>query len=262
MLDPAVYRVAAERDPFRRRPLVVPRRLALALDLVLVVALVAAVAAEYVEADVLGFFAIGLGIGVATCIPIGIANVIVIDAAYRHGARRALGASIGGAIADGIYASLGIFGIGPLIQRYPVLPYVLHAISGCVLVGYGVVLLRSRPALAGLPDERSTGAADGELAAGFLVGLGATLLNPSAVVTWVVVVGAHATGITPLQSGAWVGGIVVGTFAWFLVVASLALRGRRVLRDKAVWMTRIVGALVIASGLFSLARVAGLLRAF
>ncbi|HEX5060980.1 MAG TPA: LysE family transporter [Kofleriaceae bacterium] len=254
MLDTNRYRAAAARDPFRRPLVVVPSRTAIAINAVVAVGVIALGLAQRLTPDVFGFFAIGLGIGVATCIPIGIANVIVIDAAYRHGARRALGASLGGALADGLYASLGIFGIGPLIGRYPTVPYVLHAISGCVLLVYGVVLLRARPALAGPVESRSSGN-DSHLLGGFLVGLGATLLNPSAIVTWVVIVGGHATGITRVEASAWVVGIVVGTLAWFLVVMGLALRGRRVLREKAVWMTRIVAVVVIGSGLLSFARV-------
>jgi arginine exporter protein ArgO len=256
MFDPSSYRAAAAHDPFRRRPVFLPLRLALTIDAVIVVGLATLTAATRVTPDVLGFLAIGLGIGIATCIPIGIANVIVIDAAYRHGARRALGASIGGALADGIYASLGIFGIGPLITRYPTVPYVLHAISGCVLVGYGLVLLRARPTPLTAAEPPGT-RRDGHLAGGFVVGLAGTLLNPSAIITWVVIVGGHATGIDHVQATAWVIGIVVGTFAWFLVVAALALRGRSVLRGKAAWVTRIVALVVIASGLFSFTRVLG-----
>ena len=258
MLDPQRYRTAAARDPFHRPPLSVPRGSAVALVLH-AVALVAILALAIAPAmpDVLRFFAIGLGIGVATCIPIGIANVIVLDAAYHHGARRAIGAAIGGALADGIYAGLGMFGMGQLIGRYPFLPPVLHSISGCVLVAYGVTLLRARSVLADTTERPAAPRSGGQLGAGFVVGLGATLLNPSAVVTWIVIVGGHATGVAPTDAAAWLAGVVLGTFAWFLVVAFLALRGRRVLRDKAVWMTRFVGAIVIASGMFSFAQVLG-----
>jgi putative LysE/RhtB family amino acid efflux pump len=261
MLDLHRYHVASGRDPFRRAPVLrLSRRavvMVIALDVLAVVGLASLAMANRLPPGVAGFFAIGMGIGIATCIPIGIANVIVIDAAYRHGVRRAIGASIGGALADGIYASLGIFGIGPLLGRYPALPLVLYAISGCVLLVYGIVLLRSQPVTPGTTEQRSASAAGGQLVAGVVVGLGATLLNPSAIVTWIVIVGGHAAGITQGEAAAWVSGIVIGTFAWFLVVASLALRGRRVLRGNAMWMTRIVGLIVIGSGLFSFSRVAG-----
>ena len=63
----------------------------------------------------------------------------------------------------------------------------------------------------------------------------------------------------PVKARAWWAFfIVIGTFAWFLVVAFLALRGRNVLRGKAEWVTRIVGLVVIGSGLFSFSRVLAL----
>lgn len=246
----------AAHDPFGRPALFVPRRVTEAANAVAVVG-GAALALASLAPSLLAYFAIGLGLGIATCIPIGIANVIVIDATYRHGVRRAIGAAIGGALADGMYASLGIFGIGPLIEQYPFVPRLLHAVSACVLLVYGLVLLRSRPLLvdAGPPVSSPS---RGELGTGFAIGLGATLLNPSAVVTWVVIVGAHATGVARQEAGAWVAGIVVGTFAWFMVVMTLALRGRRVLRDKAVWMTRVIALVVIGSGVYSLSRVVAL----
>lgn len=261
MLDPQRYRAAAARDPFGRAIVVMPPRLAvvLAIDGVVVLAFAGLAMASYLPAGVLGFLAIGLGIGVATCIPIGIANVIVIDAAYRHGVRRAVGAGLGGALADGLYASLGIFGMGPLIGAYPTVPRVLHAISGVFLIVYGAILFRSRPVMVGTDEPRPVGAGHGELRRGVAIGLATTLLNPSALVTWVVIVGAHATGITRAEAAAWVSGIVVGAFAWFLVVVFLALRGRRVLRGKAAWLTHAVGLIVVGTGLFSLSRVFGVL---
>jgi arginine exporter protein ArgO len=256
MLDPQRYLTAAARDPFRRPEVSFPRGAALALHTLAIVGIVT-LAIVPTMPDALRFFAIGVGIGVATCIPIGIANLIVLDAAYRHGARRAVGAAIGGALADGIYAGLGIFGIGRLLGRYPFLPPVLHAISGCVLVVYGMVLLRTRPVVADTTERLAAPRSGDQLKTGFAVGLGATLLNPSAVVTWVVIVGGHATEVAPADAAAWLAGVVLGTFVWFLVVMFLALRGRRLLREKAVWMTRIVGAIVIASGVFSFAQLFG-----
>jgi threonine/homoserine/homoserine lactone efflux protein len=255
MLDPKRYPTAA-RDPFGRPALRVPfgHAIALALQAFALVGIIALAIVPAMPA-LLRFFAIGVGIGVATCIPIGIANVIVLDAAYRHGARRAIGAAIGGTLADGIYAGLGMFGLGQLIGRYPFLPPLLQVISGCVLVVYGIVLLRTRPVVADVNERQAAPRSGGQLGTGFVVGLGATLLNPSAIVTWIVIVGGHATGVAPMDAAAWLAGVMLGTFGWFLVVTFLTLRGRRVMREKAAWMTRFVGAIVIATGMASFAQV-------
>ncbi len=242
-------------DPFGRPAVPVPRRLGAIADAVALLGVATLMAAPHVSRRTVGYFGIGVGIGVATCIPIGIANVMVIDAVCRHGTRRALGTSIGGALADGIYSSLGIFGVGPLLARHPAVPVILRAITGGVLITYGAVLARARRAPIDRTSDPHLAAGTRRLVRGIGVGLGATLLNPSAVVTWVVIVGSHATGVSTDEGTAWVLGIVAGTFAWFLVVMQLARRGQRWLRGDAVWMTRGLGVLVIASGVVTLARI-------
>jgi arginine exporter protein ArgO len=193
---------------------------------------------------VLSFLAIGFAIGVVTCIPIGVANVAVIDAAYRHDVSRAIMVGLGGAIADGIYSAMGIFGVGPFLENYPTVPFVLYGVSGAALTVYGVITLRAQPMNISTDHLRD----------GLVLGLAATLLNPSAVVTWVVIVGSYATGIDRVESAAWVTGIIVGSFVWFVVVAYLANHGKRLLSGNAIWMTRIAGIFVIVYGVFSVGR--------
>lgn len=246
-------RDALRRDPFGRAFIAIPRGFGLALNIGALVAIVSVPVAERVSVAILGYFALGAGIGLVTCIPIGVANVIVIDSAIRYGVARALGAAIGGALADGIYSSIGMFGVDPLLARHPFLPRILKAVSGAVLVIYGVLLARARGGAAPVTDVRAL-APRAQVRRGIAVGLAATLLNPSALVTWVVIVGAHAVGLGAAERGAWVLGIVVGTFAWFVVVTFLALRGKRALRGNAIWMTRLAGLLVLAWGVVSLVR--------
>jgi predicted metal-binding membrane protein len=49
-------------------------------------------------------------------------------------------------------------------------------------------------------------------------------------------------------------GIGVGSFGWFALVAYLADHGKKVLGHRAVWITRIVGVLLVVYGLYSLGR--------
>jgi L-lysine exporter family protein LysE/ArgO len=254
MHDRQDVRDAARRDPFRRAFVSVPRGLAVALNIGALIVLVVAPIAARTPAAILGYFALGAGIGLVTCIPIGVANVIVIDSAIRYGVARAIGAAIGGALADGIYSSIGMFGVDPLLARHPMLPRILRAVSGAVLVIYGLLLVRARGDVAPQADVHAL-APRAQVGRGVLVGLAATLLNPSALVTWVVIVGAHAVGLGVAERGAWVFGIVVGTFAWFLVVTFLAVRGKRALRGNAIWMTRLAGLLVLAWGVVCLVRI-------
>src|SRR5688500_11301399 len=91
------------------------------------------------------FFLIGIAAGALTGVPIGPVNVAVIDAAYRHTFRRAIAVGCGGALADGLYAALGVLGVTPILNEYPSIPPILYAVSGVVLLIYGFFTARSQP---------------------------------------------------------------------------------------------------------------------
>jgi threonine/homoserine/homoserine lactone efflux protein len=196
---------------------------------------------------VLAFFLLGVAAGALTGVPIGPVNVAVIDASYRHTMRRAIGVGLGGAIADAFYAGLGIIGVTPVLANFPSVPPILYAISGVVLLVYGFLTARSQPVTPAVPDERISASqveilAKRELVQGMKVGTALIVLNPAAMVTWVVVVGQ----LLPTIDDNWEGlagsiGVFVGSFGWFALVAYLTHKGKHVLGDKAAWIPRIVG---------------------
>src|SRR5262245_29474379 len=131
------------------------------------------------------FFAIGVAAGALTGVPIGPVNVAVIDAAYRHTLRRAIAVGLGGAIADGAYAALGVLGVTPILHSHPVIPPILYAISGIVLLVYGFLTARSQPVAPAPANETQSSESvvmRREMREGFTVGLALILLNPAAVV--------------------------------------------------------------------------------
>jgi putative LysE/RhtB family amino acid efflux pump len=203
---------------------------------------------------VLSLFAIGLAIGALTGVPIGPVNVAVIDAAYRHTLRRAVAVGLGGAIADFLYSTLGIVGIGPTLQTYPVVPHILYGVSGVVLIVYGAITVRTRPVTPLSNEAPKSPQPSGDMKSGMLVGLALILLNPAALVTWVVIVGSHFADVGTIDGLAASTGIFVGSFAWFALVAYLTNHGKRVMGDKAVWIPRVVGFLLIGYGGYSLVR--------
>jgi threonine/homoserine/homoserine lactone efflux protein len=194
------------------------------------------------------FLVIGALAGALTGVPIGPVNVAVIDAAYRHTLRRALAVACGGALADGLYAGLGILGVTPVINSYPSVPPILYAFSGIVLLAYGLVTVRSQPVQPAIPNpEDGTPSQQQiqmrrELWQGFSVGVALILLNPAAMVTWVVIIGQ----LIPTPDNHWEGlacafGVLLGSLAWFTGVAYLTQKGKKVLGDKAAWIPRVVG---------------------
>jgi len=206
------------------------------------------------RARVLTFFLIGLSIGIGTGIPIGPTNLAVIDSAYRHTMRRAIGCAIGAAAGDMMYAGVGINAIGPLVIAHPAVPPLLFCMSGVILVVYGLLTVRAEPVNPVSEHAPKVVEARQEMWSGVTIGLALILLNPAAIVTWVVVVGPHLASADGLEGPAATLGVLVGSFSWFSFVAYLTTHGKRLMGGKAIWITRAVGGGVVLYGLFSVGR--------
>ncbi|MDQ3340669.1 MAG: LysE family translocator [Myxococcota bacterium] len=201
------------------------------------------------------FLLIGVAAGALTGVPIGPVNVAVIDAAYRHTMRRAIAVALGGSLADGLYAALGMLGVTPILERYPSIPPILYAISGVILLVYGFFTARSQPVA---PATDGTGShaqiADPrkEFKEGFIVGLLLIILNPAAIVTWIVIMGTIIPQATFWGGIACAVGVTIGSFGWFALVAYLTQKGKSVLGEKAAWIPRLVGVALMVYSVYLL----------
>jgi len=201
------------------------------------------------------FFLIGMIAGAATGIPIGPVNVAVIDAAYRHTFRRAIAVGLGGALADGLYSALGVLGVTPILNSYPSIPPILYLISGAVLLIYGFLTARSQPVAPATADGSQPKIdTKNEMWQGFSVGLALIILNPAAIVTWVVIMGQLIPESTRIDGIACALGVMIGSFGWFALVAYLTQKGKSVLGEKAAWIPRLVGVGLMVYSLYLLSK--------
>jgi threonine/homoserine/homoserine lactone efflux protein len=204
------------------------------------------------------FLVIGIAAGALTGVPIGPVNVAVIDASYRHTLRRAIFVGLGGACADCLYSGLGVLGVTPIIRSYPSVPPILYAVSGIVLLVYGFLTARSQPVTpAAKPDPDSDAKLEhdrNELWSGFRVGVALIVLNPAAVVTWVVIMGSIVPEATPVEGVFCAAGVFCGSWSWFALVAYLTNKGKHVLGDKAAWIPRVVGVALMVYAVYLLAK--------
>lgn len=207
------------------------------------------------------FLVFGVLAGSLTGVPIGPVNVAVIDASYRHTMRRAIGVALGGATADALYAALGIVGVTPVLNNYPSVPPILYAVSGVVLMVYGFLTARSQPVTPAVPDAGTSTPSQveivnrKELSQGIKLGAALIVLNPAAMVTWVVIIGQLLPTIENNYEGiACAIGVFVGSFGWFSLVAYLTHKGKHVLGDKAAWIPRLVGVALMVYAVYLIAK--------
>jgi len=205
------------------------------------------------ELGVPAYFVLGTILGAVTGIPIGPVNVAVIDSAYRHNLRRAVAVAMGGAVADCLYAFLGIVAVGPLLTRHVMIRPTLYGVSGIVLMIYGILTARAQPVDPGKNEDRPPDESR-HLWTGFFLGLALIFLNPATLVTWVLIVGAWMASASQIEGTAAALGVGAGSFLWFAFVAYLADHGKRMLGEKAIWITRIVGIGLVLFGMYSLGR--------
>ena len=198
------------------------------------------------------FLLIGIFAGAVTGIPIGPVNVAVIDAAYRHTFRRAIAVGLGGAVADGLYAALGVLGVAPVLKTYPAIPPIMYAVSGLVLLAYGFITARSQPVAPAQNETPKVPSSSREMWSGFTVGLALILLNPAAIVTWVVIIGQLVTPSNNWEGLACAIGVMFGSFGWFALVAFLTQKGKSVLGEKAAWIPRLVGVALMVYAVYLL----------
>lgn len=189
---------------------------------------------------------LGFGLGVATSMPLGVANAATVDAAVHHGRGRALGIAAGGASADVVHAGLAFAGLGPLLSAHPEWAAGFFLLSGVAIAGYGVRVWCATPVAVGEAGApRVIGA--------FTVGLLLTVTNPGALMAWMFIAAAIAPE-SALHGGLIAGGIGLGAFTWFAVLVELVTRGRDVQLRSGRTLSRVIGGLLIAVGVFSLLR--------
>jgi threonine/homoserine/homoserine lactone efflux protein len=191
----------------------------------------------------------GLVLGFVGSIPVGPVNAAVIDTALRKCFRRALAIGLGGAFIDFIYSQIAVAVLKPFMDRVPGMATALLGLGGVVLVIFGVIAVKSPPTdnkVHAAPPVRMKR----ELVASFFTGCLITLMNPAALVSWVLLAGTVLADLTRHETVFAGAGIFIGTSAWFCGIAWLASKGRVRLGHRAAWITRAVGALLVIYGVF------------
>jgi len=192
-------------------------------------------------------FAIGLALGFLSSVPaLGPLALAIAAAALNDQRKRAVLLAVSGALAECLWASFAVVGIGQIVLAHPQALNLVRVVGAVVIVAFGISLFRSagRDATLGRAG-RVAGKSD--FAFGFVV-VGA---NPAFLLTWTgfATLLVNAQGLPLLPAWAVVAGAFVGIVTWFAALFALVLRFRRLL--SARWLERairVIGVLVIGLG--------------
>ena len=185
---------------------------------------------------------LGVALGAATGVPLGVVNLSVVEAAARAGRAHAMAIGIGGAIADTIHAGLAFAGIAPALEDRPEVMRGLAIASAAIVIAYAIVIFRGRARPIHVKPGR-----------GVVLGLLLTLPNPAPLAAWIAVASAllpHA----PVEDGVAAAlGVGVGSAAWFAFLAHVAARGAQSALITR-WLPRAIAIVFAAIAVLAIVR--------
>ena len=170
----------------------------------------------------------GLGLGFLVGAQVGPIWLLCARTSLRHGVPSGLAIGLGAAVVDTAYACLGVAGAARLLE-------VPGLRLGLGLLGAAVLLLLGARTLWSAFRIRIGGEVEVEVASplrALRTSLVATASNPMTIASWAAIfAAASAAGVTrsALDAAALLGGVGIGSMAWFtLLSVGMALLRRRV----------------------------------
>jgi threonine/homoserine/homoserine lactone efflux protein len=196
----------------------------------------------------------GIGIGLLVAAPIGPVNVLVIQRAVSRGFWGGLAAGLGAVVGDGLLAAIAAFSVTAISEAMRAYAGWIQLIGGLLLVGFGLALLFTRPALT-IPLGQKSHLLEhaGIIPQTFFL----TVTNPGAILGMAAMIGGLGSLIgglnTYLEALLLVAAVMGGSLLWWLGLSELIATIRHKLTEgRLKLINRIAGAVLIAFGLILL----------
>ena len=189
----------------------------------------------------------GIFAGYAIAVPVGVIAVLIIETGMAGGLRRGFAAGAGAATVDLIYCVAALF-IGSALSQIlasALLP--LQVLSGIVLISIGVrglyAIWRGRRGEVANPNDPRV---RGSVLQLYLRFIALTALNPATVLYFLALaVGLPGIGSDPLLAVAFTVGAAGASLSWQLLLGAIGAAAGRLLPERAVAVTRIIGQVLI-----------------
>ena len=187
----------------------------------------------------------GLAAGFAISAPVGPVNVLCVSRTIAKGWWAGIVSGMGAAAADTFYGSIAGFSISIVISFLIREQSKLRLFGGILLVLLGIWYYRKKPD--SLSKHSKASATHSDFVTTFLL----NLTNPTTVLSFLAVLAV--LGLSEHRA-AWltlimIGGIFIGSMAWWLILTGVTNHFRDRFNDKAMlWMNRIGGIAIGAFG--------------
>ena len=198
-------------------------------------------------------FAQSLLIGLSIAAPVGQIGVLAIQRTLEHGRAAGLATGLGAAFADAVYGAIGAFGVTTLIAWLVGMKFWFGLFGAAFLLWLAWRIAR-QPVVRGGADHTPPAALLRTLGSTFVL----TLSNPTTILSFLAVFGALAGRAQVAAPWAMVGGVLVGSALWWLLLAAAVGWARE--RFDARWqraVSLLSAALLAGFALWQLAQLAG-----
>ena len=190
------------------------------------------------------YFFQGFLLGLAYVAPIGMQNMYVINTAVRSSRLRAYQVAFITTFFDISLALSCFYGIGIILENFPVLKYFVLGLGSVAVIYIGIGLVRATPSINNNMDVTQTLIK----VAGMCFAV--TWLNPQAIIDGSLLLGGYRASLPSAASGVFIAGVAFASFTWFTGLTTIISTFKTVINEKILKYINIVcGGIIIFYGL-------------
>lgn len=192
----------------------------------------------------LNYFLQGFLLGLAYVAPIGMQNMYVINTAVRSVRSRAYQVALITVFFDVSLALACFFGVGIILENFPVLKSLILGIGSAAIIFIGIGLIRSTPSINNEMDVNQTLLK----VAGMCFAV--TWLNPQAIIDGSLLLGGYRASLPPASSGLFIAGVAFASFTWFMGLTTAIITFKTIMNNKVLrYINVICGSIIIFYGI-------------
>lgn len=162
----------------------------------------------------------GIFLGVIVSVPVGPVNVICLQGTVQHGKLYGFKSTIGGTLADSIYAAIAILGLNVFISFVNKNQFIFEMGSSLVILTFGAILLLNKTVKNEWKKQATPVRCIGNSVKSFFL----TISNPLTVLFFVAYLAnfkISGGSLNYMLTICFVMGVVIGSMLWFYSLSSI-----------------------------------------